>query len=171
MSWQAWLFLVWLCVVGVLMLRPRPGSTIKEYAKVFCSNVGDAAFPGMQQEVDPRWIRVDGDEDGYVTDRRTGFRGSMDKILNLAKCCETEATHLEGGIVVERLCDVVFLVSPDWKIRAIMSEKTWKEKGQEILREIRGELGDLSVPVSPAKTPSGALRETKPTNEPPGSPK
>jgi len=139
-SWQAWLFLVWLCIIAVLMLWPRPPATIEDRAKSFCGGVGYARFLGMQADVDSGWIHVDDDEDGFVTDRRTGFRGSMDEILNLAKYCETEATHLEDGIVIERLCDVVFLVSPDWKIRAIMEETTWEKRGQEILAEIRAEL-------------------------------
>ena len=138
--WQGWLLFVWFLGGTWFMFRPRPPATIDGRASSFCSRVGDAAFLGMQGRVDSRWIHVDDDEEGFVTDRRTGFRGSMNRILNLAKYCETEATHLEDGIVVERLCDVVFLLSPDWKIRAIMEETTWEKRGQEILAEIRAEL-------------------------------
>ena len=98
----------------------------------------------MQDGVDKRWIHVDDDEAGYVTDRRTGFRLGMGGILDLAKHCKTKATHLPDGIVVEQLCDVVFLVSPDWKIRAIMEEATWKSRGAEILAQVREDLKQAS---------------------------
>ena len=132
--------LVWLGIIAALMLRPRPPATIEGRARSFCWHVANASFLGMQADVDSHWIHVDDDEDGYLTDRRTGFRRSMGTILDLAKHCETRATHLPDGIVVEQLCDVVFLLSPDWKIRAIMDEATWKSRGDEILIEIREEL-------------------------------
>ncbi len=136
--------LLWLSIIAVLMLWPKRPVTIDDFANAFCSAVSDASFQGMRSEVDSNWIHIDDDEDGYVTDRRTGFRLDMGAILDLAKHCNTKATHLPDGFVVEQLCDVVFLVSPDWKIRAIMDEATWKRRGAEILAQVRDELKQAS---------------------------
>jgi hypothetical protein len=62
--WQGWVMLVWFGIIAALMLRPRPSATIEGRAMSFCWEVGDAAFLGMQDDVDSRWIHVDDDEDG-----------------------------------------------------------------------------------------------------------
>ncbi len=98
----------------------------------------------MVQDVDARWIRVDDSALGtpVVTDRRTGFSIDSSRLAQLAHC-KTDVTRLEDGFVLERLCTVYFVVSPDWKIRAIMDEATWKSRGDEILGQIREELSPV----------------------------
>jgi len=151
------LLLAWAVLVVILFLWPRPKRTVRDAATAFCGDAGDRAFVAMRNEVDGRWISIQRLPPGQalaidvVTDRRTGFRMSVDELIELGKNCPPDVKPQEGGLLLERLCDVVFVVSPDWKIRAIMDEATWKSRGAEIVAEIRKELR--------ARTPSPAVPE------------
>ena len=131
------LLFAWI-IYGVVERREP---TITEFAQRFCAGVAYETSGDMEQDVDTRWITVADSALGSraVTDRRTGFSVDQARLAKLAHC-EAEITRLEDGLLLERLCDVMFVVSPDWKIRAIMDEATWEARGDEILAQVRGEL-------------------------------
>ena len=141
----------------------RKEPTITEFAQRFCAGVAYETAGDMGQDVDTMWITVDDSALGSraVTDRRTGFSVDHARLTKLADC-ETEIARLEDGLLLERLCNVIFVVSPDWKIRAIMDEATWESRGDEILREIRAELSGLSsesgCPPQEARSPDPEKR-------------
>lgn len=145
-GWPTFLLLIWVILVAVLFLWRRPEKTVNDVATDFCSAAGYGRYPSMRNQVDRRWISIERRPPGQalaidvVTDRRTEFRITVDDLIKLGKNCPADVRPQEGGLLLERLCSVYFVVSPDWEIRAIMDEATWKSRGKEILSEIRGEL-------------------------------
>jgi len=97
----------------------------------------------MQSLADPLRILVDGHR-GVVIDLRTGYHISFDRIRELRNTCPNQNAADDGTVQIVTFCEhggyreaqVVFVISPDRKIRAIMDEATWQARGQEILKQI-----------------------------------
>jgi len=121
----------------------------------------------MQSMVDPLRILVDS-RHGIVIDLRTGYRISFERIKSLRDTCPVGHSGQDGPVRVIVFCEhtgyretrVIFLLSPDWKIRAIMDEATWESRGEEILAEIRKELSAAGEQDQPAGKGSPRIPET-----------
>lgn len=130
-------------------------------------------FRKMQSLMDPLRVLVDRRE-GLVIDLRTGYRISFERIKALqGKCPQQKALH-EGGLQIVTFCEhtgyrlsrVVFAISPDRKIRAMMDEAAWKSRGEEILSEIRGELTNVVAGADDVGQRASRREDPTPVPEP-----
>lgn len=127
----------------------------------------------MQSLMDPLRILVYSRQ-GIVIDLRTRYRISFERIKALRGTCPQQEAFYEGGVQVVTFCEhtgyrvsrVVFVVSPDWKIRAITDEATWKSRGEEILSEIPGKLTSIEAGADEVGQRSKRREEPTPTPEP-----
>ena len=130
------------------------------------------AFDQMQSLVDPLRILVDS-RDALVIDLRTGYRISFERIRALRDTCRQVAVSRDDGILVITFSEhtgyrevrIVFVVSRDCKIRAIMDEATWKSQGTEIVAQVREELEQASQgrcqepPADRGSQPQNSVKE------------
>lgn len=150
--WYHGLFLAWVFLATIMFLWPRPEPGLGDEPKHLCEELTDGAYGYFGFGVDTDFIRFDR-ERMLLSDSRTGFQATDVELLRLCKRCESEIIDSDGGFVVVKLCDVVFVVGRDFRILSIMDPEVFEASGEQFLAEIRTELSVSSVSVPPIRSP------------------